>query len=681
MTLETEKQFLELLARGVSPSIVLAEICHHIERLAAGCYCSILLVDRHHGRFCVGAGPSLPPGFSATLDGKSINPDDDPCSLAVTSKSTVIIVDADKDALRASTIWPHVMVEYGLRSLCLVPILSGNREVLGLFTIYRTDPVTPTVSEQEFLDRLTQIAGISIERSRADAALKASEANLKLANAHLTVAQQVSAMGSFTADLIADEHTWSDELYRICEFEPGSEVKIRMLRDIVHSEDQSLFDDVIERAIAGHDVDFGFRIVTFGGILKHLHTVGRLIEHIDGRPVFMGAVQDVTEKKLAEDALKAREADLRRALDHLTEAQLLSKTGSFSADLVRNEHLWSDGFYRICDLEPGSLIHTETLGELVLPEDVASFHSAIERAMAGDEPEFEFRIRTRRGVMKHLRGIAHRVAHVTDRPMFIGAVQDVTASKFAEEALRSARAELVHAERVMTLGALTASIAHEVNQPLAGIIANATTCLSMLGADRPNLDGARATTERTLRDGNRAAAVIQRLRAMFARHEPSNESVDLNEAARDVLALTSSELQVCRVIIRTDFDTGLPLVSADRVQLQQVILNLILNAADAMRAVEEHPRNLLIVTAREGTNWVRLSVSDSGHGIDPQNLERLFDAFYTTKTQGMGVGLSISRSIIENHKGRLWATANDGSGATFSFSIPYGDQHQGMTTI
>ena len=519
-------------------------------------------------------------------------------------------------------------------------------------------------------------------RARADTALKASEAHLRLANAHLTVAQQVSAIGSFTSDLVADEHTWSDEFYRICEFEPGSQVKTQTLRDIVHIEDQPLFDAVIERAIAGEDVDFGFRIVTIGGVVKHLHTVGRLSEHVDGRPIFMGAVQDVTEKKLAEDALRAREADLRRALDHLTEAQLLSKTGSFTADLVANEHLWSDGFYRICDLEPGSLkIHTETLAELVLPEDLPSFYGAIERAMTGEEPEFEFRIRTHGNVVKHLRGIAHRFGQMTDRPMFIGAVQDITDSKLAAEALRSARAELVHAERVMTLGALTASIAHEVNQPLAGIITNATTCLSMLAAAPPNLDGARATVERTLRDGNRAAAVIQRLRAMFARNQSPNESVDVNEAAREVLALTSSELQVCRVTVRTDFDVSLPPVGADRVQLQQVILNLILNAADAMRAVDDRPRSLLIVTAREEANWVRLSVSDSGHGIDPQTLEKLFDAFYTTKTHGMGVGLSISRSIIESHRGRLWATANDGPGATFSFSIPCSDQHQGMTAI
>jgi PAS domain S-box-containing protein len=509
-------------------------------------------------------------------------------------------------------------------------------------------------------------------RAQADTALKASDAHLRLANAHLTVAQRVSAIGSFTADLVADEHTWSEEFYRICEFEPGSQVKTQRLRGIVHSEDHPLFDAEIERAIAGNDVDFVFRIVTLAGVVKHLHAVGRLSEHIDGRPVFMGAVQDVTEKKLAENALKAREADLRRALDHLTEAQLLSKTGSFTADLVGNEHLWSDGFYRICDLEPGSLeIHTETLGELVLPEDLPSFYSAIERAMTGEEPDFEFRIRTPGGVVKHLRGIAHRFGDMTDRPMFVGAVQDITDSKLAAEALRSARAELVHSERVMTLGALTASIAHEVNQPLAGIITNATTCLSMLASDPPNLEGARATTERTLRDGNRASDVIQRLRAMFARREPANESIDVNEAAREVLALTSSELQVCRVTVRTDFGTSLPLVRADRVQLQQVILNLILNAADAMRAVHDRPRDLLIVTTRDETNWVRLSVSDSGHGIDPQNLEKLFDAFYTTKKDGMGVGLSISRSIIESQKGRLWATANDGPGATFSFAIPY----------
>jgi signal transduction histidine kinase len=388
----------------------------------------------------------------------------------------------------------------------------------------------------------------------------------------------------------------------------------------------------------------------------------------------------------ADAALKASEAHLRLANAQLTAAQLVSVMGSFTADLVGDEHAWSDGFYRICDMEPESReIYTETLAELVLSEDPPFSHSAMERAVAREEPEFEFGIVT--FVMKHLRDIAHRIAHVADRPMFVGAVQDVTESKPAKEGLHGAHAELAHVERVMTLGALTASIAHEVNQPLSGIIINATTCLSMLAANPPNLDGARATVQRVLCDGTRASEVITRLRAMFARKHATNESFDLNEAAREVLALSSNELQVCRAILRTDFDADLPPVSADRVQIQQVILNLILNAADAMRTIDDRPRNLLIVTALEDANWVRLSVRDSGAGIDPQHIDKLFDAFFTTKPHGMGVGLSISRSIIESHKGRLWATANDGTGATFSLSIPCRPDcdtssrgpHQGMT--
>jgi PAS domain S-box-containing protein len=240
----------------------------------------------------------------------------------------------------------------------------------------------------------------------------------------------------------------------------------------------------------------------------------------------------------------------------------------------------------------------------------------------------------------------------------------------AENALNEARAELAHVARVMTLGAMTASIAHEINQPLSGIITNANACLRMLAANPPNLDGARATAQRTLRDGNRVSEVIQRLRGLFARKQPAIEPVDLNDAVREVLALSSSELQRGRVILRTEFDPALPIVNGDRVQLQQVILNLILNAADAMRALEDRPRDLHVSTSRAETQHVRLSVRDCGVGFDARNPEKLFEAFYTTKSHGMGVGLSISRSIIESHQGRLWASPNDGPGATFSFSLP-----------
>jgi C4-dicarboxylate-specific signal transduction histidine kinase len=221
---------------------------------------------------------------------------------------------------------------------------------------------------------------------------------------------------------------------------------------------------------------------------------------------------------------------------------------------------------------------------------------------------------------------------------------------------------------------LTASIAHEVNQPLSGIVTNASTCLRMLAADPPNVDGARETARRTIRDGNRASEVISRLRLLYGKKNPTIESVDLNEATREVLVLSSSELQRNRVIVLQELAAGLPLVAGDRVQLQQVILNLIRNASDAMSAVDDRPRQLLIRTERNPDDHVLLTVKDAGVGFASQAADKLFESFYTTKNDGMGIGLSVSRSIIESHHGRLWATLNDGPGATFSFSIPHASE-------
>jgi signal transduction histidine kinase len=217
---------------------------------------------------------------------------------------------------------------------------------------------------------------------------------------------------------------------------------------------------------------------------------------------------------------------------------------------------------------------------------------------------------------------------------------------------------------------LTASIAHEVSQPLSGIVTNASTCLRMLAADPPDVDGARETARRTIRDGNRASDVIARVRALFTNKESATESVDLTEATREVIALSLTELQQNRASLQSELAHDLPAVTGDRVQLQQVILNLLRNACEAMVDVHDRPRQLLIKTEREDGDRVRVSVRDAGVGVDPQNMDKLLDAFYTTKTDGMGIGLSVSRSIIESHHGRLWAEPNDGPGATFSFSIP-----------
>jgi PAS domain S-box-containing protein len=240
----------------------------------------------------------------------------------------------------------------------------------------------------------------------------------------------------------------------------------------------------------------------------------------------------------------------------------------------------------------------------------------------------------------------------------------------AEDALHEMRSALTHVARVATLGTLTASIAHEINQPLSGIVTNASTSLRMLADDPPNLEGARETARRTIRDANRAADVIARLRALFKKSSVSAELLDLNEATREVLALLSTELQRARVTVRTEFAEHLPRVAGDRVQLQQVIVNLALNAVEAMHPVTDRPRLLTFRTEVDEHDLVRLTVHDTGFGFDPADAGRLFDAFYTTKRDGMGIGLSISRSIIESHRGRLWATIDGGPGATFAFSVP-----------
>jgi signal transduction histidine kinase len=224
--------------------------------------------------------------------------------------------------------------------------------------------------------------------------------------------------------------------------------------------------------------------------------------------------------------------------------------------------------------------------------------------------------------------------------------------------------------RVLTVGQLTASIAHEVNQPLSGIVTNASTCLRMLSSDQPNIEGARETARRTIRDGNRASEVVTRLRALFKRKEVAAEPIDLNDAAQEVIALSMSELQSDRILLRHDFAENLPPVKGDRIQIQQVILNLVHNALDAMRGVDDRPRELLIKTESGDNKSVQLTVQDTGIGFASDAADRLFESFYTTKDDGMGIGLSVSRSIIEAHRGRLWASVNDGPGSSFAFSIP-----------
>jgi signal transduction histidine kinase len=392
--------------------------------------------------------------------------------------------------------------------------------------------------------------------------------------------------------------------------------------------------------------------------------------HSERRALVM--FQDITARKQAEAAKDQRsEEELRRSEAFLAEGQRLSLTGSFSWRVPTDEITWSEQLYRIFEFDQGVPVTLELIGTRIHPEDIPLLHDMIARLRgAGPDLEFDHRLQMPDQSIKYLHMVAHGTRDEDGRLDYIGAVQDVTAQRLSEQALLKAQSELAHVARVTALSALTASIAHEVNQPLSGIITNASTCLRMLAADPPNVDGARETARRTIRDGNRASDVIARVRALFTNKQSTMEALDLNEVTREVVALSLNDLQTNCVALQLELAADLLIVTGDQIQLQQVILNLLRNACDAMVDVHDRPRQLLIRTERDDDDRVSLTVRDTGVGIDPENINKLLDPFYTTKSEGMGIGLSISRSIVERHHGRLWAESNDGPGATFSFSIP-----------
>jgi C4-dicarboxylate-specific signal transduction histidine kinase len=248
--------------------------------------------------------------------------------------------------------------------------------------------------------------------------------------------------------------------------------------------------------------------------------------------------------------------------------------------------------------------------------------------------------------------------------------RDLTEHMLASEALREAQMELAHANRVATMGQLTASIAHEVNQPLAAIIANAEACLRWLDRETPDLDKARRSVEWVIDDSNRANEVIRRVRSLAKKTDLEKIPLDINHVVNEVVALVQRELTSHQALLRMELAPALPMTRGDRVQLQQVIINLVMNGAEAMQSVTDRPRELVIRSRQEETQQVLVGVIDSGVGISAEDADRLFNPFFTTKSSGMGMGLSICRSIIEAHGGRLWATANIRHGATFQFTLP-----------
>jgi predicted ATPase/signal transduction histidine kinase len=384
------------------------------------------------------------------------------------------------------------------------------------------------------------------------------------------------------------------------------------------------------------------------------------------------AVLDVLASQAAISLENARlYASLGRSEALLVEAQHLSLTGSFLWRVASDEITWSKETYRIFGLAPSVSLTIELIAPRLHPDDLPLMNEILERGRgSGGDLDSELRLLMPDGSLKYLHFVAHASSNQVHQREYVGAVQDVTERRLSEAALAKVRAELAHVSRVSTLGNLSASIAHELNQPLSGIITNANTSLRRLAADPSNAEGVAEAVRRAIRDANRAADIIRRLRALFSNDDNVADVVDVNAAVREIIVLSLGDCQANGVSCQAEYADDLAHVIGDRVQLQQVLLNLLRNAIEAMSGVSDRPRRLFVRTEMDGNANVEVSVRDCGIGFGPDATDQLFNAFYSTKRDGMGMGLSVSRSIIEAHSGRLWATPNDGPGVTFAFSIP-----------
>ncbi len=444
---------------------------------------------------------------------------------------------------------------------------------------------------------------------------------------------------------------------------------------IVHPDDLPRSSEVFKRSIeSGAAYDIEQRLLGSTGDYRWFRANGIPLRSDNGGvDRWYVVLFDIDDRKRAEEHLRESERELRQNAVVIEEGQRLSQTGTFYWNTVTDELRFSDENCRINGLEPGTPVTMELMASRIHPDDQGLIQQKIE-ANRNDrnEADYEIRLQMPDKQVKWVHTTARRFVNEEGQLEYIGAVRDITERHNAEVALSSLRSELAHLSRVSSLGALTASIAHEVNQPLSGILTNASTALRMLSVDSPNVSGALETVRRTIRDAHRASDVIGRLRVMFSRKDTVREEVHLNETAREVVTLSLAEFQRSGLSLRTQFAEDLPAVYGDRVQLQQVILNLLLNASDAMKGVEDRSRQVLLKTNLQQDGDVRLTVVDAGDGIPPEHADRLFEPFFTTKTAGMGIGLYVSRSIIERHRGRLWAEPNEGFGTSFSFSIPPG---------
>jgi PAS domain S-box-containing protein len=510
---------------------------------------------------------------------------------------------------------------------------------------------------------------------RSQDALEQAQTELRARRDMLDLAQKAAHAVAFDWHIGAreGENRWSPELEAMYGADPGTfDNTFEGWKKLVHPDDWPAAKVALRHAHESGDITAEYRVIHKDGSVHWLQAKGHMFRNAEGQPDRMvGFMIDVTERRHAEEELRAAESRFRTFVDHATDAFYLMDEHATVVDVNRQA-------CQSLGLEREQLIGLHAR-DFDVGLDAAAIPRLLQRTRAGEVVTFETRHRRRDGSDFPVE-IRTATFMQAGKLFLLSIVRDITERKRDEErlreqenALQGARVELARVSRLTTLGELTAAIGHEVSQPLGAMIASASACSRWLAATPPEVAEARSALDNIIADGKRAREIITRIRGLTKRQLPRKELLDVNRKILDVLQLADHELTSHDVVLRTDLDTTLPHVAGDRVQLQQVLLNMVVNAIDAMRGVYDRPRELAIVSGRV-PNGVSVEVRDSGIGFGVDGAEHVFEAFYTTKAEGVGIGLSISRSIIEAHGGRLWAGANEPHGAIFAFSLPVADE-------
>jgi PAS domain S-box-containing protein len=505
--------------------------------------------------------------------------------------------------------------------------------------------------------------------------LRRAEQEVRARQDMLDLAQKAARAVAFDWYIGAreSENRWSPELEAMYGLEPGTfDRTYQGWKKLVHPDDWPSVKRAIDRANQSGDIDAEYRIVHKDAAVRWLHAKGRMFFDAERRPERMvGFMIDVTDRRQAEEELRAAETRFRTFVDHAMDAFFLHDEQLRLVD-VNRQACQSLGYAReeLVGMHPREFDATL---------DEAAITRLAQRARAGEKLTFETRHRRKDGTLFPVE-IRTGMFRQGEKLFYLALARDISERKLVEatlrdkdHALQSARDELARVSRVTMMGELTAAIAHEVNQPLGAMVANAAACTRWLAADPPQTAKARRALESIAADGRRASEIIGRIRALVKRQAPRKDLVDVNLKVAQVIELAADEVRRNGIVLRTELAEGLPRVEGDRVQLQQVLLNLILNAIDAMSPIGDRDRELTIVSRRDGPQAVLVEVRDTGPGLDPERAAQVFEPFYTTKSHGLGIGLSISRSIVEAHGGQLWVNPNQPHGAIFRFSLPVGE--------